>query len=103
MEIERIIPDGKRMPKGIVTSGIAVFNDGKEWRFSAEPGKKIFFTIDSGIPSQWSVTNFGRDIAPLRRVDALKFFLETHCRACLNETPPNEAACIHCGKMKLES
>lgn len=57
----------------VAVSGGVTFSDGKEWRwFRATDGKTLHFCIDSGVPSQWSLGNYGRTIEPPKRVAALK-------------------------------
>jgi hypothetical protein len=58
---------------GKVRSGECTFRDGKKWRWSRSlMDGSYYFTIDSGMPSQWSMANYGRMISPPKRVTALK-------------------------------
>ena len=74
MKVIDVIQKGKS-PDGKITSGVAVFNDGKEWSFIPLHDSYAFI-IDSGIPSQESVLNYQRVISPAKRVSALKKWME---------------------------
>jgi len=71
MRVSAITPRA-RSTEGRLVSGYALFSDGKEWQFDCRKLDDIYFTIDSGIASQESVTNFDRIIAPPKRVAALR-------------------------------
>lgn len=62
-----------RNAAGLAFAGVATFRDGKVWKWhrSAHDGA-FYFTIDSGIPSQWSLGNYGRMVSYPKRVLALK-------------------------------
>jgi hypothetical protein len=62
-----------RNASGLLLSGVATFSDGKVWSWhrSHHTGE-FYFTIDSGIASQWSCGNYGRMVAYPKRVEALK-------------------------------
>jgi hypothetical protein len=76
MEVTKIIVSA-RSPNGAVKAGWATFDDGKEWAFNAadNPGNE-FFTIESGIHSQWSYGDWARTISPPKRVAALRKALD---------------------------
>lgn len=61
-----------RNTSGTMLGGVCEFDDGKEWRWhrSIDTGK-FYFTIDSGVPSQWGFCNYGRIVAYPKRVAAL--------------------------------
>lgn len=72
MRVESIIPEA-RNAAGQLVAGTAKFADGKEWRWlMLHGGGSYCFIIDSGVPSQWSLTNYGRRVAYPKRVEALK-------------------------------
>lgn len=72
MKVDSIIPE-TRNASGLLLAGTAKFSDGKEWRWIRVHGDGSYvFVIDSGIPSQWGVTNYGRTVSYPKRVDALK-------------------------------
>lgn len=73
---EKITPIARGSESGRITAGIVRFSDGKEWKFSCNRWDDIFFTIDSGIPSQLGIADHVRNIAPPRRVAALRAKLE---------------------------
>ena len=62
-----------RNAAGQLLSGICTFSDGKVWKWhrSHDDGS-FYFTIDSGVPSQWSLGNYGRTVAYPKRVAALR-------------------------------
>lgn len=62
-----------RNASGKISGGIVTFSDGKVWTWhrSTHDGS-FYFTIDSGVPSQWSHGNSGRQVSYPKRVDALK-------------------------------
>jgi len=72
MRVESIIPE-TRNARGHLLAGTAKFSDGKEWRWIRVHGDGSYcFVIDSGIPSQWGITNHGRTVVYPKRVEALK-------------------------------
>jgi hypothetical protein len=72
MKVQSIIPE-TRNSRGVLLAGTAKFSDGKEWRWIKVHGDGSYcFVIDSGIPSQWGQTNYGRTVAYPKRVAALK-------------------------------
>ena len=72
MKVIEIIPE-TRNSSGELLAGTAVFSDGKEWRWIRVHGDKSYcFIIDSGVPSQWGITNYGRTVKYPKRVKALE-------------------------------
>lgn len=72
MQVDKLTVHTKNS-SGVAISGEVLFSDGKEWKwFRATEGKTLHFNIDSGVPSQWGLGNYGRTIEPPKRVAALK-------------------------------
>lgn len=71
MQVDSIIPE-TRNANGLLLAGTAKFSDGKEWHWIRVHGDGSYcFVIDSGIPSQWGITNYSRTVAYPKRVAAL--------------------------------
>ena len=85
MRVTSITPNGRNGQTGEFDSGDVLFSDGKDWKFwfSRYDGS-VQFLVDSGVPSQWSASNYGRMISPPKRQAAVIKYFEDHCRCCNN-------------------
>ena len=62
-----------RNSAGMLLSGKCTFSDGKCWQWLRVHGDGSYcFVIDSGVPSQWELGNYGRTVVYPKRVKALK-------------------------------
>lgn len=61
-----------RNAQGVLMSGECEFSDGKCWKWHRSQGGDLYFSLDSGRPSQWAVENFSRIVTYPKRVAALK-------------------------------